>query len=51
MSRMLSAPPRPSGQRPLPGRPVVALEASADALSDLIDAGEVPAGAPVFTWT
>jgi PTS system N-acetylglucosamine-specific IIA component len=30
--------------------PVVALEASADALSDLVDAGEVAAGAPVFTW-
>ncbi len=29
--------------------PVVALEASADALSDLVDAGEVAAGAPVVT--
>ena len=33
-----------------PVSPVVALDAPADALSDLRDSGDVQAGAPIFTW-
>lgn len=30
--------------------PVVALDAAADALADVVDSGEVAVGAPLFTW-